>query len=54
VDARDVDLKKVTKLQNKLAKQMQKANKTREKLERARSGQSTSADGSFGDPSPSR
>ena len=41
---------KETKLENKLSKQMGKANKTREKLEKVRTER---ANRSFGDSSPS-
>lgn len=45
---------KIAKLEGKLAKQMEKANRTREKLEKARTEQQvTSANGSLGNTTPS-
>jgi hypothetical protein len=49
----DALTKKISKLDSKLSKQMAKANKTRERLEKARRKDIERADGSFSNSSPS-
>ena len=51
--AKDDLTEKITRLENKLHKQMAKANKTRDKLEKARRQDIERANGSLSDATPS-